>query len=164
MYIIPIIVCVLLIVIDQIIKFLTIKYILPVGSVRVIEKFFYLTYVENRGAAFGFLEGARWFFIIITIVILIIGGLYYIKMPKSKFSMLTKISIIMIASGAIGNAIDRIFRGYVVDLFHFIFWGYSFAVFNFADILVVCGTILFAGVVVIFTGTKEEVSNKKGNV
>jgi len=160
MYLIPIVVCFFLIIADQLVKLVAIKYIMPVESIEIIKNFFYLTYVENRGAAFGFLQGARWFFLIITIFILTIGIIYYVKMPKNNFSWLLKSAMVMIASGAVGNAIDRLFRGYVVDLFHFIFWGYSFAVFNFADILVVCGSILFAVVVVIFSGSKE----KEGNI
>lgn len=166
MYFFPILTCFLLILIDQIIKFLTVKKLAPIMSFKIIENFFYLTYVENRGAAFGFLSGARWIFVSITIIVLIGACIYYVKISKEKNTLLTRIAIIMIASGAFGNCIDRIFRGYVVDMFHFIFWGHDFAVFNFADILVCIGTALLA-VVIIFYVSEDKKNNltagEKGN-
>ena len=80
-------------------------------------------------------------------------------MAKNKYTSLMRIALVLIGGGAIGNLIDRAFRGYVVDMLHFIFWGRDFAVFNFADALVVCGTILFAGTIIFSTADdskKEE--------
>lgn len=159
MVLLPILAIIVLTVIDQIIKLLVLNYLRPIGSVEIIKNFFYLTYVENTGAAFGFMSGARWFFILITIAILVAGGVYYVKMAKNKYTSLMRIALVLIGGGAIGNLIDRAFRGYVVDMLHFIFWGRDFAVFNFADALVVCGTILFAGTIIFSTADdskKEE--------
>lgn len=154
MYIIPVVVCFVLVLIDQIIKFVCIKYLMPIGSFTVIDKFFYLTYVENEGAAFGLFSGARWFFIAITIIMLFVLGWYYLKIPKSNITIFLKMSVIMIVAGAFGNFLDRLIKGYVVDMFHFVFWGHSFAVFNFADILVVCGTAIVA-VFIVFLNPKD---------
>lgn len=156
LYIIPFIVCIFLIASDQCIKYFTVKLLMPIGDIPIINGFFHLTYVENRGAAFGFMEGARWFFIVLTIVITFVMILFYYKIPKEKGTKAIRISIIFIISGAIGNLIDRFFNGYVVDMFHFIFFGYEFPVFNFADILVVCGTTILIVLIVI----NEDNTNK----
>ena len=149
------IITILLILLDQITKFICLQKLKPIGSLKIIENFFYLTYVENRGAAFGILQGARYIFIFLTISVLIICFYYYKKIPKNKFELLTKASLTLIISGAIGNLIDRIFRGFVIDMFHFIFWGNDFAVFNMADIFVVLGTFLLA-VVILFNDIKKD--------
>lgn len=145
----------LLVLLDQITKILCIKYLKPIDSFKIIENFFYLSYVENEGAAFGIFQGARYIFIILTILVLIFCFYYYGKIKVSKFSIISKISFILVISGAIGNLIDRAFKGYVVDMFHFIFFGNSFAVFNIADIFVVCGTILFV-LIILFNDTKKD--------
>ena len=134
---------VILTVIDQISKFLALEYLKPLKSIELIKGFMTLTFVENRGAAFGILYGARWFFVIITIAVTVAAIIYLKKyMPNTKEYFYVKISIVLILAGAWGNAIDRLFRGYVVDYFEttFIKW----PVFNVADIYVVVGTILLA--------------------
>ena len=156
MYVIPIIICVMLVALDQITKWMVLKMLVPVGSIKIINGFFNLTYVENRGAAFGFLSGAKWLFVLIALVVLIAGCVYYKKIAADKDKLWLKVSMVMIASGAIGNVIDRVLRGYVVDFLDFIIFGYNFPVFNVADILVVLGTMLFAGGIIVFgEGEKE---------
>lgn len=156
MYIIPIIICVVLVALDQITKWFVLKMLVPVGSVTIIDGFFNLTYVENRGAAFGFLSGAKWLFVLIALIVLIAGCFYYKKIAMDKDKLWLKVSMVMIASGAVGNVIDRLLRGYVVDFLDFIIFGYNFPVFNVADILVVLGTMLFAGGIIVFgEGEKE---------
>ncbi len=154
---------IILIFIDQIVKFICLQKLKPIGSIKVIENFFYLTYVENKGAAFGMLQGARWIFIGIAFIAVIFCIYYYNKLPKNKFLNISKISLIFIIAGAIGNMIDRLFRGYVVDMFHFIFWGREFAVFNVADILVCVGTF-FIAIAIIFSedSKKEKIDKEKG--
>lgn len=133
-----IIVIVALVVIDQAIK-LWIKSRFNVGqSVSVIDNFFSLTYVQNSGAAFGILRDRRYVFLILSTVI--IAGLFVV-LVKSR-NVLTIASICLIIAGAIGNMIDRLVYGYVVDMFDFHgIWKY---VFNFADVCVVCGVIMFS--------------------
>ncbi|MBC2575630.1 signal peptidase II [Peptostreptococcus canis] len=128
---------VILVGIDQITKYVSQNMLQENSSISIIEGIFDLTYVENRGAAFGLFQNKQFIFVAIAILVTIVGIGYIHKVKNNKLS---KISIAMIISGAIGNLIDRIRLGYVIDFFDFKFiWSY---VFNFADVLVVLGTIL----------------------
>ena len=153
--IMPFIYILILVLFDQIVKILALIKLKPLESVMVIKDFFYLTYVENKGAAFGIFEGARWIFILIALVAVVFCIIYYNKVSNTRFLILCKIALIFIASGAMGNMIDRIFRKYVIDMFHFVFLGKDFAVFNIADILVCVGTFLF-GIYIIFSDKQEK--------
>lgn len=128
----------IMIVLDQIVKYWTVSALKPVGSIPIWENVFHLTYVENRGAAFSILQGQKLFFVAVTIFVLI---LIFIAFRKNWIGHFTgKWALLMVAGGAIGNVIDRIFRGFVVDMFDFCLINYP--VFNVADIFVVCGGIL----------------------
>lgn len=102
-------------------------------------KVFNLTYLENRGAAFGILQDKRLIFIILTTTIVIYLLYYFIKNIKTS-PMILNLSLAMIISGAIGNFYDRLIQGYVVDFIEFSF--VRFPVFNVADILVTAGCAL----------------------
>lgn len=128
----------ILVIADQLSKLATVEYLMPVKSITLIEGILSLTYVENRGAAFGVMQNARWFFIIFTIAV-IAAVIIYTIMTKQRDKIFL-ISVSLICSGGLGNLIDRIFRGYVVDMIEVTFIEYP--VFNFADICVVCGAIL----------------------
>lgn len=97
------------------------------------------TYVENRGAAFSFLQdaGARWFFVVGTVVIL--AAIVWALLTRRVTHPLGVWSLAAVTGGALGNFIDRLLRGYVVDLFQTLF--IDFPVFNVADIFLVCGGI-----------------------
>ncbi len=129
----------LMIVADQITKWLTIRFLASGSSVEVIPRILSLTYVENRGAAFGILAGARWFFIAVTA--LVVAALIVYGIIKKPASVLYKISAPLIIAGAVGNLIDRVFRGFVVDMIEATF--IDFPVFNVADCCVVIGSVLF---------------------
>lgn len=137
-----ILVCIGLIVIDQVSKFLAIVKLAPIENITVIPGILDFTFVKNYGAAFGILQGQRWFFVIITIVIL--GGILvaFWKLPKQREFNYVRWTLLVLAAGAVGNLIDRFFRGYVVDFFEFTF--ISYPVFNVADIYVVVGTAILA--------------------
>lgn len=150
-----VIIAILLIILDQIVKYMTVRLLEPLGSIKMIDGFFSLTYVENTGAAFGMLEGGKWLLIAITVIVLVVAVWYYIKIYRDKSKFLLKTAIVMIGSGGIGNLIDRIFRGYVVDMFDFIIFGYDFPVFNVADILIVVGTFLLMLGIMLY-GEKDE--------
>ena len=139
---IPILTIIILIAIDQITKYFALTNLRPVHQVVLIDGFFNLTYIENRGAAFGAMQGARWFFVILAAAVIIAGAIYYAKMPKAKSTLLLRISMLLIGGGTIGNVIDRLFRTYVVDFLDFIIFGYDFPVFNLADVFIVVGTVL----------------------
>ena len=142
-YIITIIV---LVVIDQVAKRWAYNYLQAIGSIPVTN-WFSLTYVENQGAAFGIMYGARWFLIIASIAILIYLYIVFKKTPNTGFNRYFRWSIIIIIAGAIGNLIDRILFGFVIDYLQVTF--INFPVFNFADILIVVGAIVF-GVLSVF--------------
>ncbi len=150
-----ILIFVLLVAVDQITKFFAVDRLKELVSVRIIEGFFSLTYVENRGAAFGMLQGGKWIFLAITAVVLVLIIIYYAKHKRTKENLWLRIALTMVAAGAVGNAADRLIRGFVVDFFDFNIFGYDFPVFNFADILVVVGTILLAGGI-IFMDDKQK--------
>lgn len=150
-----ILIFVLLVAVDQITKFFAVDRLKERVSVSIIEDFFSLTYVENRGAAFGMLQGGKWIFLAITAVVLVFIIIYYAKHKRTKENLWLRIALTMVAAGAVGNAADRLIRGFVVDFFDFNIFGYDFPVFNFADILVVVGTILLAGGI-IFMDDKQK--------
>ena len=138
-----------LITLDQVSKYIAINYLANVGSIPIINDVFHLTYVENRGAAFGMFQNNQIVFIIVALAATIFG-LYYLY--KKEVNLLGKTAIILIISGAIGNLIDRIRLGFVVDYFDFrIIWDY---VFNIADVFVVVGTILLCIYIIFFENDK----------
>lgn len=126
---------IILIFIDQIIKYLVHNYI--ISDIVIINNFFSITNLSNYGAAFGILSNNIYFLIFISLI-LIYFIISEIKKNNNKGYI---ISLLMILSGALGNLIDRIFRGYVVDYLSFELFSISFPVFNFADMLITFGTI-----------------------
>ena len=134
---------------DQISKFLAVKYLVNIGSIPIIKDIFHLTYVENRGAAFGMFQNNQIIFVVVALAACIFG-LYYLY--KKQLNLLGKSAIILIIAGAIGNLIDRVRLGFVVDYFDFrIVWDY---VFNVADVFVVIGTILLCIYIIFFENDK----------
>lgn len=134
---------------DQISKFLAVKYLVNIGSIPIIKDIFHLTYVENRGAAFGMFQNNQMIFVVVALAACIFG-LYYLY--KKQLNLLGKSAIILIIAGAIGNLIDRLRLGFVVDYFDFrIVWNY---VFNVADVFVVIGTILLCIYIIFFENDK----------
>ncbi len=130
--------------IDQITKYLAVIYLEPVGSMPFIPGIMELRFVLNDGAAFSFFAGKTWFLVGATSVALIALFAYIlIKRPTSRLEMF---SLILILSGGIGNLIDRIRNGVVVDFFATTF--INFAVFNFADCFVVVGTFLLCAYII----------------
>ena len=124
---------------DQIVKRLTVLYLKPIGTVDIWEGVFRLRYCENTGAAFSMFEGARWFFIILTSVVII--AIAFILVTDKANGALARYTLLFIATGGAGNLIDRILHGYVVDMFDF--YLINFAVFNIADIFITCSSVLF---------------------
>lgn len=139
---------------DQLTKWYFYTNRLQYDGFVVIKDFFHLTYLENRGAAFGVLQNYRWVFILLTIVAVGIMIWYF---NKNKNTVL-RISMVFLISGAIGNFIDRLLRGFVVDFLDFYPFGYDFPIFNFADICVNIGAFLLVYYVIFIY--KEPVSNK----
>ncbi len=136
-----------IIVLDQLTKNLSTKYLSGQAPYIIIPEHFEFRYVKNFGAAFGILQEKRIFFIILTtLVILFI--IYFLYKNFATLNLVTKIAILMLLGGAIGNYIDRVRLGFVVDFIRLnLIKSYDFPVFNIADIFIVCGTILIVYVV-----------------
>ena len=129
---------------DQLIKFLVEGSFSVFDGFILIPGIFRLVYLKNYGAAFGIFFHKRLFLIIFTSCVLIFFTVFLIKFKIKIFYYLAAFS--MLISGGVGNLIDRIFRGYVVDYCDLIFWPFeNFAVFNLADCLttVGCGMLFF---------------------
>ncbi len=133
-----VIIVVLLIAFDQFTKYLATQYLEPVGSMPFIPGVMELRYVLNDGAAFGFFAGRTWLLIGFTGVALVALAIF--AASRKNKTWLERVSYILIISGGVGNLIDRIVSGVVVDFFATTF--INFAVFNVADCFVVVGTIL----------------------
>ncbi|WP_086429113.1 signal peptidase II [Staphylococcus cornubiensis] len=140
---------------DQLTKFI-IRTQMSIGeSFAVIPKLLYITSHRNNGAAWGILSGKMTFFYIITVVILVALIVFFIK--EAKHNMLMQIAISMLFSGALGNFIDRVSSGEVVDFIDTVIFGYDFPIFNIADASLTIGVILL-----IIVLLKDQ--NQKGKV
>nr|WP_300090521.1 signal peptidase II [Sedimentibacter sp.] len=143
---------------DQLTKLWAVDVLKDGESIKLIGNFLRLTYAENKGAAFSILQNQLWFFIIATVVML--GILSYMFFMTKNLTPLSRLSISMIAGGAIGNFIDRLRLGYVVDFIDVRFGSfYNFPIFNIADSFVVCGTILM---IILILFNKFEKSDING--
>ncbi len=138
-----IILLILTVFVDQLSKWLVVAFLQGKPSFDVIKGVLRFTYVENDGAAFGILDDARWVFLVLSTVMIIALVFYIVKYkPKSKWVMT---SLILIVGGGIGNMIDRILLGYVIDFIDFCafpaLWKW---VFNIADSCVCVGVFMLS--------------------
>ncbi|WP_100374650.1 signal peptidase II [Bacillus sp. FJAT-45037] len=148
------IIALVIVVIDQVTKWI-IDTSMEIGErIPVIENVFYITSHRNQGAAFGILQGQMWFFYIITTIV-IIGIIYYME-KEAKYDWLYGSSLGLILGGAIGNFIDRIFRGEVVDFVDTFIFGYNFAIFNVADVALCVGVALIFIKMIVDERKKKE--------
>ena len=139
--------------VDQLLKLLVKAELAPIGELPLLDGVLHLTYVENRGMAFGMMQGQKWLLIWVTALVLLvlIAGIIMGKIRKPA----TLFTTAVIIGGGIGNLIDRVYRGYVVDYIDFRI--INFAVFNFADICVSCGTAVL--LVLLFVEMLREGKN-----
>lgn len=147
------VIAVIIIAIDQLTKWLIVTNMYLGESIPIIEDLLYITSHRNRGAAFGILQGQMGLFIVITIIV-VIGIVYYLQ-KQVKYPG-TGVAFGMILGGAIGNFIDRIFRGEVVDFIDVKIINYNFPIFNVADSALVIGVILL----MLFTFKEEQVKGE----
>ncbi|HAR5961254.1 TPA: signal peptidase II [Staphylococcus pseudintermedius] len=140
---------------DQLTKFIIRTQMTLGESFAVVPKFLYITSHRNNGAAWGILSGKMTFFYIITIIVLIALIVFYIK--EAKNNMLMQIAISLLFSGALGNFIDRVSSGEVVDFIDTVIFGYDFPIFNIADASLTIGVVLL-----IIVLLKDQ--NQKGKV
>ena len=164
-YILPILGVIGVVLLDQWTKYLTVT---KIGDSRIVlwENVFELVYVKNNGMAWGMLQNQQWLFIVMTPIVLIFMVWFYVKMPYEKKFLPMRILEVMLAGGAIGNLLDRMFRGefcqgHVVDMFYF--KAINFPVFNVADIGVTCGAIVMCILWIFYYKDEDFNKWKKSN-
>ena len=134
---------------DQWTKSLIVRHLELDESIPVLGQFFEITSHRNRGAAFGILQNQRWFFIVITIVI-VVGIVWFLQKTRKGNKKLLPFALSLLLGGAVGNFLDRVLHGEVVDFlkfrFQFSFFGtpvdYTYPIFNVADSAIVVGVAL----------------------
>ena len=145
--------------IDQLTKWLAVKFVKPAGSIPIVKfgdtEWINFTYCENTGMSFSLLEGQRVILIAVPIILIALVE-WYIFSGRAKDRKMI-FALAALAGGGLGNLIDRIFLGYVVDFIDFRI--INFAIFNFADICAVLGGIAVA-VMVIIEENREEKARK----
>lgn len=142
-----------MVLIDQLIKLWAVKALAPIHTMSVIDGVFSLTYVENTGASFSILKGRQEVLIAVTVVAFFLFA-FMLKSHMIK-GRLGYTAVSFIAGGALGNFIDRVRLGYVIDMFQLKF--IEFPVFNFADLCITAGAVLF--IIMIY---KDSVSEGQG--
>lgn len=125
---------------DQFSKFLIVQNFIENKKVILVKDFFSITYTKNFGAGFSILQNQTIFLIVITVFA--IGMVAYLLIKSNNSESFNRTCYLLIIGGAIGNLIDRISLGYVVDFLDFIIFGYDFPVFNLADSFITIGCFL----------------------
>ncbi len=137
-----------LILFDQWTKSLAVAHLMNQEPFILIDGVFQLRYLENKGAAFGMMQGQQTFFIIMALLALAAITYIYFKLPWEKRFHPLRAVVLFIAGGAVGNLIDRVMLGYVVDFFYFEL--IDFPIFNVADIYVTCATVILALLILFY--------------
>ena len=127
-----------LVAVDQLIKYLIDIYLKPVGNISVLKNILQFSYYENDGAMMGMMSGKTVTMTVLAVICLLLIG-FVLFSGKIKFGV-DYCCIILMISGGLGNIIDRIFRGYVIDYIEVLF--IDFYIFNFADCLVTCAAVI----------------------
>lgn len=130
-------IAVLVIALDQVTKYIIVIQMDQGQSIELISGFLYLTSHRNAGAAFGILQGQMWLFYIATVIV--VGVIVYMIITQAKESRFFGISLGLVLGGAIGNFIDRLLEGEVVDFIDVNIFTYNFPIFNVADMALVIG-------------------------
>lgn len=153
--------------VDQGIKYLIATRLELYEQIPVIGDFFVITSSRNRGAAFGILQDQIWFFIVVTVLV-VVGIIWYMRKVTAEGRKLLPVALALVLGGALGNFIDRLVMGEVVDFLQFTFGTYTFPIFNIADSCIVIGV----GLIILDTildGKREQArsgqqsSGKEGN-
>lgn len=145
---------VLVIAVDQILKLLVVEYLKPVGTIPIIDGLLDFRYTENTGAAFSILQNQRWLFVVITLIVSAL--IVYALFRYQNHEFFSYAASVLIVGGGIGNLIDRVLHGYVVDYIRVSFFP---AIFNFGDCCVTVGT-LFLIIHVLFFAENDDKREK----
>lgn len=149
---ISLLVAFLIIVIDQVTKWIIASSMKIGDSYEVIPNFLNITSHRNNGAAWGILSGKMFFFYIITVIILIVLVWFFIK--EAQYNLFMQLAISLLFAGALGNFIDRLLNGEVVDFIDTNIFGYDFPIFNVAD------SSLTIGVILVIIALLKDTTNK----
>lgn len=157
-YILPVLGVIAVVLCDQLVKELCLDKIGMYNTIVLIEDVFELHVIPNYGMAWGMLQNKQWIFVVITPVVLALAVWFYLKMPAEKKFTPMRVLTVLLAGGAIGNLLDRMFRGdfcqgYVVDMFYF--KAIDFPVFNVADSFI-CVSFALLAILVIFKYSEED--------
>ena len=145
--------CVAAVLLDQVTKHLAVVHLKLQREIVLIPGVFELRYLENRGAAFGLFQNRQMFFVCAAVVIFLLIGFFYGRIPGGLKFLPMRICAVLICAGAVGNLIDRIRYQYVVDFFYFSL--IDFPIFNVADCYAVIACILFAYLILFFYKEEE---------
>ena len=138
---IDVLLIILLVALDQFTKYLAVQNLQDKPPFKIIPGVLELNFLKNSGAAFGMLQNQKVFFILVAVLIIAIIAYVLFRMPDDKKYNVMHILLVLIASGAAGNMIDRVRQDYVVDFIYFVI--INFPIFNVADIYVTVSTFLF---------------------
>lgn len=154
----------ILLTLDIISKMMALKFIPPMNPSDLVYPFggigifsisgisFSLNYIVNTGAAWGFFAGYSGILFVMRAIV-ILGLISYLLFFQKDSSASSKLPLWLIVTGALGNAIDYALYGHVIDFFHFVFWGYSFPIFNLADSMITLGVF---GLLFFSSKTKKQ--------
>jgi signal peptidase II len=142
-------------VVDQGSKYLAVSRLKDHAPISLLGDYFELYYLENHGAAWGILSGKTVFLVLLSIVVLLVLIWIYFKIPVQPRYVLLQTALLLVASGAVGNMIDRIRNQYVIDFFYV--KAIDFPVFNVADIYVTVGAFLLI-IALLFVYEEKELS------
>lgn len=152
-YLTAVLCCAAAVLLDQITKHLAVVHLKQQREIVLIPGVFELRYLENRGAAFGLFQNRQMFFAAAAVIIFVLIGFFYGKIPGGRRFLPMRICAVLICAGAVGNLIDRIRFQYVVDFFYFSL--IDFPIFNVADCYAVVACFLF-GYLILFFYKEEE--------
>ncbi|MBR1739441.1 MAG: signal peptidase II [Ruminococcus sp.] len=148
---------------DQFLKYAVNEFIDLGEIIEVIKiggvKIFSLTHIRNKGAAWSMMEGKKWFLVALPVAVVLVGMIYMFAIRKRKYNKFEMVSLSMIIAGGVGNLIDRVRMGEVID--YILFEPVNFPIFNFADICIVIGSILFCIAIIIADSKKAKDDKRK---
>ncbi|MEG1495410.1 MAG: signal peptidase II [Bacilli bacterium] len=147
-------------IIDQFIKMIVVKNLSLGASISLIPGFFKIQYVENTGGAWGILGDSTWILILVSAGAIILLNKYLAKETDKGFSKFSILAYGLLMGGILGNLIDRLLHGAVIDYLSFMIFSYDFPVFNLADMAIIVGMVLL--IIDLMRGEINERYNRKG--
>lgn len=142
-----------LILLDQLTKRLAVTYLYQQDPIEILPGIFELHFLVNRGAAFGIMQNHQYFFAVITCIVLCVLVYVFLRIPARRRHMPLHCLLVLLMAGAVGNLLDRVRLGYVIDFFYFKL--IDFPIFNVADCYVVVSVLLLAALILFYYKEEE---------